>query len=324
MQAPSIIETELALRREKLEAARAGLPGSEQISRLLFEVDEALARLRSDRYGICEVCHGPIEPDRLAADPLTRTCLDDLSAGEQRALERDLDLTGRIQHTLLPPRPFTAGAWRAWYEYQPARTASGDYCDLLTDDAGDLVFLVGDVSGKGVAASVLMAHLHATFRSLVSLRTPFDELVSRANRLFCESTGGLHYATVVCGRASADGRIALYNAGHCPALRLHGSGLDTIDSTSLPIGLFCTAPYVATDLTLGPGDTLLVYTDGVTDAEDDGGGDYGIGRLTDVVMQHRHRTADDLIAACAADLGAFRGAAARTDDVTLLALRRER
>ncbi len=322
MLAPALIESELLARREKLEAARTGLPQSEQLSRLLFEVDSALARVKAGTFGICEVCHDTIEEERLAADPLIRTCLDHMSGVERRALEQDLDLASRVQQTLLPPRPLVFNGWHAWYEYLPLRAASGDYCDLIPGDDGELLFLVGDVAGKGIAASVLMAHLHAIFRSLVSLQLPFADLVVRANRIFCESTGGLHYATLVCGRASADGRIELSNAGHCLPLHLQAARTNAIASTGLPVGLFCMSPYTADTLMLARGETLLLYTDGVTDTENAAGSYYGADRLAEVAARYAADTPAALVTACAADLNAFRGSAARSDDVTILALRR--
>lgn len=321
--AASAVHTELIARREKLEAVRAVLPHSDDLSRLLFEVDAALARVENGTYGLCEVCHDAIEAQRIAIDPLARTCIDHMTADQRRAVEQDLDLAGRIQHVLLPPRRQSAHGWTTAYEYEPLRAASGDFCDLIPTDHGDLLFLVGDVAGKGVAASVLMAHLHAMFRSLVSLRLPFGELIQRANRIFCESTGGQHYATLVCGRAARDGEIELCNAGHCPPLLVRGAGPTvSLPATGLPIGLFCSASCEVTRATLGAGDVLLIYTDGVTEASDASGAEYGTARLESVVARARHGSPADLVAACARDVAAFRGAEAAADDVTIFAIGR--
>ena len=98
---------------------------------------------------------------------------------------------------------------------QPVGAVGGDYCELIVlDDGKSFFFAVGDVAGKGVAASLLMTHLSAIFRSLLSLDLSLADVVSRANRLFCESTAPAHYATLVCGRATANG-VELCNAGHC-------------------------------------------------------------------------------------------------------------
>jgi phosphoserine phosphatase RsbU/P len=322
-EAGESIRDELLGRRAKLEAVRGGLPERGELRRLLSEVDAALERLQNGTYGVCEVCRGAIEPGRLAADPLARTCLEDLTADEQHALEQDLDLTRQIQHVLLPQNRLSFDGWNTFYEYQPLGAASGDYCDLIVADEGDLLFLLGDVAGKGVAASVLMAHLHAMFRSLVSMRLPFEHLMQRANRIFCESTGGLHYATLVCGRAVANaGEVEICNAGHCPPIWIRDDELIDVPATGLPIGLFCSAPWSVTRLTFAPGDTLLLYTDGVTEARDASGAEYGVDRLSLVAQQRRQGSAADLVTACAADLLQFVAGAARADDVTLFALQR--
>ena len=116
-------------------------------------------------------CNDTVERDRLLADPLVRLCLDHLTSDEHRALERDLELAARVQRGLLPRSDVGFNDWRVHYQYNPAGMVSGDYCDLIlpANDDGELVFLLGDVAGKGVAASLLMTHLHAMFRSLAGV-----------------------------------------------------------------------------------------------------------------------------------------------------------
>lgn len=320
----SIARQQLFDRREKLERARPTLPRSDELSRLLRDVDAALERIDNGTYGLCEVCHDPVEPDRLAANPLVRYCLAHLTSAEQRALEQDLDLAGRVQHALLPKTNLSFGGWETCYHYEPLGPASGDYCDLITADDGDLLFLLGDVAGKGVAASVLMSHLHAIFRSLVSLQLPFEELMARANRIFCESTSGEHYATMVCGRADASGEVEICNAGHCPPLWVRSSEAISVPATGLPVGLFSSTAYSTTRLAMGRGESLLLYTDGVTEARDPSDAEYGTARLSRALAAANARgsSAADLVSACLNDLLAFRSAAPRTDDLTVLAIRR--
>src|SRR5271170_2185105 len=187
---------------------------------LLGQVDSALQRLDDGTYGICTECHDSVEKDRLLADPLVRLCLDHLSSDEQRALERDLELASRVQRGLLPRTDVRHGDWRVHYQYKPAGMVSGDYCDLIPPAAadGELVFLLGDVAGKGVAASLLMTHLHAMFRSLAGVGLTLDKLLEMANHVFCESTIAGQYATLICGRAGKSGEIEIGSAGHLPAM----------------------------------------------------------------------------------------------------------
>jgi len=212
----SVVRTQLASRREKLETVVLLSPNRSYLTSLIQEVDAALSRIDNGTYGLCEECHEPIEADRLAADPLLRLCIDHLTTPQQRALEQDLELAARIQSALLPKPDMVHSGWRTAYHYQPVGPVSGDYCDLIIAEDGSLFFMLGDVSGKGVAASMLMAHLHAMMRSLTSTGLPLAQIVERASRILCESTLADQYATLVCGRAYKDGIVELCNAGHLP------------------------------------------------------------------------------------------------------------
>ncbi len=319
------IRDELRERRGKLEAAIAtsGVEAA-RLEHLLEEVDEALGRLDGGTYGLCDVCHDPIEIERLMGDPLIRTCLDHLTGDERRALEQDLDLASRVQSRLLPRQDLSHAGWQAAYHYDPAGPVSGDYCDLVTSerDSDGLFFLLGDVSGKGVAASMLMTGLRAMVRTLIGPDLPVSALVERVNHLFCESIAASHFATLVCGRASSSGRVEICNAGHPPPLVARGGTIESLAATGLPVGLFCASPYAATEVRLGPGDLLLLYTDGVSEARDRSGAEYGTERLTRVLRDQHARSPRDLLRACLDDLAAFRGGAPKADDMSLMVLKR--
>jgi phosphoserine phosphatase RsbU/P len=311
-------------RRQKLDAAIVAGGTDVTFNRLIGEVDAALARLENGSYGLCETCHDPIEPDRLFADPLARFCLDHLTPQEQSALQRDLDLAARIQRELLPPSPFRAGCWEAAYAYAAVGPVSGDYCDLIPAANGDLHFIVGDVSGKGIAAAMLMTHLHAMFRTLISLELPLPDMMERASRLFCESTLPTHYATLVCGRARASGDIEVCNAGHVPPVVVSGGDVQIIASGGLPLGMFCEERFSTTRLQLASGDVIVICSDGVTDTENPAGADYGHSRMVEQMRAagDRRRGADALLEGSLADLLQFRAGASQLDDVTLMMLRR--
>lgn len=316
-----IVQEQLAHRRQKLRAA-AGAANRASIEALLGEVDAAIERLAHGSYGLCDTCREPIETDRLLADPLTRVCLDHLSSSERRALEQDLELAVRIQTGLLPAQDGRFGPWRTAYRYHPARAVSGDYCDILPGPDGGLHFLLGDVSGKGIAASMVMAQLHAMFRTLMPLGLPLAEVVERGSRLLCESTLPTQYATLVCGTAKPTGEIAICNAGHPAALLVRDGEVDRLESTSLPIGMFCNQTFTLLQESVAPGETILLYTDGVTEMMDVEGAEYGLDRLLDLVARHRRNPLDTLLDACLADLAAHRGHASAHDDVTLMAIHR--
>jgi sigma-B regulation protein RsbU (phosphoserine phosphatase) len=192
----------------------------------------------------------------------------------------------------------------------------------VSNDNGDLFFLLGDVSGKGIAASMLMAHLHATFRSLITLDLPVDQLVGRANQVFADCTMPSYYATLVCGRARRSGAIELCNAGHCPPLLIRNGEVTTIEATGLPIGIFCREPYSARKLELEAGDSLLLYTDGLTESRSPYGAEYGSDRLRRVVAAKRSLAPQALTAACIEDARSFRGGQPKPDDLTVLVIQR--
>jgi sigma-B regulation protein RsbU (phosphoserine phosphatase) len=271
-------------------------------------------------FGMCETCHDTIESDRLLVDPLCRTCLDHLSTAERRALEMDLDLAGQVQRGLLPGREFTIGGWELAYAYEPAGAVSGDYCDLIAHDDGGL-FMVGDVTGKGVAASMLMAQLHAIFRSLVTVTRSVSDLVVKANRVFCQANPASRFATLVCGRLSTQGDVDICNAGHCLPLHVGQTGVRRVASTGLPVGLVPDGDYPCQHLRLASGDSLVLYTDGLSESFSAQGEQYGVERLEALLQGRRDLAAAELLAVVLADVVAFRAAAAATDDLTLLILR---
>ncbi len=311
-------------RRQRLQLAIEDFKKTEHLMHLLHEVDSALDRMDKGSYGVCEVCHGDIEAERLIADPLVRNCLDCLTPDQQRALEQDLDLASRIQAQLLPNKNLNFAGWEAYYHYEAAGSLSGDFCDLASSETenGDVFFVIGDVSGKGVAASMLMAHLHAIFRSLVAVGLSVPELVEGANRIFCESTMSPDYATLVCGRASQSGEISVCNAGHCAPLLLRGNEIVKFEATGLPVGIFCSGEYAEERFQLAPGDSLLLYTDGFTEGRDRTDAEYGIERLTKLVKGHHGLPPQRLTEVCLNDLTAFLSGAPKTDDLTIMAIQR--
>jgi sigma-B regulation protein RsbU (phosphoserine phosphatase) len=320
--AQSLFQDQLSDRKRRLENAAATLPAAADVRRLIDEVDEALQRIERGTFGLCETCHDPIETDRLIADPLTRFCLDHLTPREQRALQLDLDLASRIQLELLPKADSVVAGWQIAYHYQAAGPVSGDYCDLLPGPRGDTYFLVGDVAGKGVAAAMLMSHLSAMLRTLISIGLPLPELMQRASRVFCESTLPTHYVTLVCGRASTSGEIEICNAGHPPPLVIGRGAVSAVAATSLPIGLFCAEEFTCTTVRLQHGDTMLLYTDGLIEAQNGAGADYGLERLRAFALAPLPDTPRAVVDACVRDLGGFLGARPPADDVTIMAMRR--
>ncbi len=319
MDVPSqLFRVELENRKHRLSAA-VRQSKDESLLDLLNAVDSALERLEAGGFGLCEVCHDPIEADRLLADPLVCRCLDHLTSTERDRLQKDLELAAEVQRNLLPAPVTVSNGWRAAYRFQPLSFASGDYCDFLVREP-DLYFLLGDVSGKGVAASMLAANLHGLFRTMLTDGPGVASAVKRANRLFCESTMTSQYATLVCGKARAGGVVELCNAGHCAPFVLRKSGdVTALDSTGLPLGVFCDSAYSSICLQLEVGDSLFLYSDGLSECRNAEGLEYGESRLLQFLETRAASSAgDELLDSCVQDLAHFRKQTQLLDDMSLM------
>jgi len=233
------LKDQLIERRERLQHTIKNVPDPDKLYNLLQQVDSALERIDNSSYGICDVCHDPIEADRLLVDPLIRVCLDHLSYYQQRALEQDLEFAVKIQRNLLPENNITSGGWDFSYHYDPASHVSGDFCDFIKLNDESVLFVIGDVSGKGISASLMMTQLHVLIRSLLSFNFAVNEIVQKVNRLFCESTLSAQYATMVIGKAYKNGDIEICNAGHNPPIIVKKGNMIPLNANGVPVGLFC-------------------------------------------------------------------------------------
>ncbi len=344
--ADQFLRKQLEERRMRLAAAITEPSADAGLARLLQQVDSALGRMDAGTYGICEKCCEPIEADRLLADPLACVCLDHLTVQQQRALESDLELAAQVQRTLLPPNGVHAAGWDLHYHWQPFSLVSGDYCDLIySKDAKDEIwFLLGDVSGKGVAASMLMTHLHAIFRSLTSMGAAparrmaqhdppavppggstslsIDQLMLAANRVFCESVMAGQFATMIAGRASASGRVEIVNAGHCPVLVVRPDGVTALSSTGVPLGMFCEVSATVQNVDLAPGESLFLYTDGLSEMCDPAGAQFGDQRLASFLVERRTLAPGALVDDCLRHVNEFASGTPPADDLTVMVIQR--
>ncbi|MEO7794045.1 MAG: PP2C family protein-serine/threonine phosphatase [Thermoanaerobaculia bacterium] len=279
-------------------------------------------------WGACARCHERMSrpPATIAPvlGPLVAVCFECLSIAERRALELDLTSAARVQRALLPAAATALDAWEVAYHWQPLGIVSGDHVDVLAPPSpgAPLHLLLGDVAGKGVAASLLQSHLHALFRALAPTDLSLCSLLGRANQLFSAATAAASYATLTALRLFDDGRVELANAGHPRPLVADGRGVRPVEGADLPLGLLAGAGYQTRELFLAPGETLLLYTDGWTEAANVDDEEYGIGRAAASFRRAASLPLPDLLAACRADLEAHLGGLPLGDDLSLLAVRR--
>lgn len=315
----SVFRDSLTERKERLEKALALNRGDFEFADLLGQVDAALAKLDNGTYGKCEACRGYVETDRLLADPLVRVCLSELSAAQRQSLEDDLQLAATIQRGLLPKINVGHASWKADFVYEPLGPVSGDYCDVIPV-GDDLYFILGDVSGKGMAASLLMSSLHAIFHSLIPAGLELCDLMSRANHLLVESSLSNQFATLILGKADSRGEIEIVNAGHLPPILIKNGMKGELNFAGLPLGMFVDTHFTTSRIKLSPGDSLLLFTDGVTETVNAAGAEFGSRGLFDAIDGDGWTEPSALIRKCLASVSQHRGNAERTDDLAVLAL----
>src|SRR5258708_30238964 len=164
-----------------------------------------------------------------------------------------------------------------------------------------------------------MSRLHAIFRSLIGAGLRVSELVERANQLFAESTMRPYYATLVCGKAATNGEMEICNAGHVSPLLLHNGRVSAITATGSPIGMFCQERYASTQIKLGKGDRLLLYTDGLSEARNHVDREYGDDRLPTLLGECKQLSPVALVKRLLEDVSDCSLTRPRLDDLTVIA-----
>lgn len=241
----------------------------------------------------------------------------------RRQMERELELASAIQQDLFPKEmPRVPGLELAAANRQ-ARLVGGDYYDVLGPAESPLL-CVADVAGKGLSAALLMATIQATLRALLAFPLGLTELANRANRLLCGSMPGNRYATLFLARYdAATGECEYVNAAQCQAILLRrDGGLELLDATGLPIGMFPDLEYESRRLRLAPGDALVIYSDGVTDAQAPSEEEFGLERLCSAVRGLAGATAQQMCEGLLAAVSDFVEETPQYDDITVMVARR--
>jgi sigma-B regulation protein RsbU (phosphoserine phosphatase) len=202
-------------------------------------------------------------------------------ASAQRDARSELEIARNVQQKLFPQSFREMRTIRIAARCTPAREVSGDYFDFLEIGADSIELVLADVSGKGIAAALLMAGLQSAFRSQAEIYgRNVPALLHGVNRLFHESTPPEHYATAFFGEYNDRSReLTFVNCGHPPAMLLRQGSVERLNSTATVLGLFPEYRCEATSVRLDPGDLLLVYSDGVTEAGINDGDEFGEDRL---------------------------------------------
>lgn len=206
---------------------------------------------------------------------------------KDKLIARDeLEVGREIQLSLLPSDNPTLKGWDIWLHTQAANDVGGDLVDYIRFPVDRLGIVLGDVSGKGLGAALLMAKLQATLRAVVYEGMPLAELGSSTNRIMCRDGIVGKFATLVyLDLGPGESRVRILNAGHMPPLVVRREGIGTLEPRSLPVGVEPTETYEEQSLDLRPDELLVVYSDGVTEARNVTGEFFGDARLLELLPQ---------------------------------------
>ena len=252
-----------------------------------------------------------------------------LELADKITMKRDLEIAREIQAWLVPSTPPTIPNAEVAFYTRAQNSVAGDYYDAFypLDDAsagGKLMLVMADVAGKSVPAALLMATLQASLRTIASEGLPLTQLATRLNHYACaHSLGGQRFTTAVLAEYDpATRRLAYVNAGHnSPVIRRSNSPTERLESGSLPLGITTEATFPSSEITLRPGDTLVLFTDGVVEAFNSSGEEFSDNRWLNVIRGLPTLNAQQTLQYLMKSVEDFVGATRQSDDITCLVLR---
>jgi len=243
---------------------------------------------------------------------------------EKQRMEREMELAAGIQRRLLPKGVPEIPGYELYGWNRSALQVGGDYYDFLTRPGGNLGFALGDVSGKGVPAALLVSTLHSSLRLLADHIATGPDFFARLNQHLIDSSAPNKFVTLFLGELeTASGAISYLNAGHNPAFVVRASGAtEILPAGGLPLGLLPHASFRMETLTLAPGDLLCLYSDGVTECAAPGDEEFGLERLTRLVSRKHSSLPREIVEAIEEATGRFAAGLPQADDQTVVIVRR--
>jgi phosphoserine phosphatase RsbU/P len=287
----------------------------------LHVIDESLEKIEEGTFGICKICLEAVDLELLQMDYTTSVCLGHYSDAELRQLEGELELSQVIQRGLLPQTlPSIEGLNIAAFS-RPAQIVGGDYFDFVNFKDGAHGIVMADVSGHGVSAGMFMSSLQTAFHTLTPDADSPTEVLERINRLYIHNIKFTTFVTIFFGKYDPQTRILSYaNAGHNSAYlyRMATNEEIWIKPTAPAIGLMEGFAIYKDEVRLDPGDILLLYTDGITEASNYQGRLWGEDNLADIIRANTDSSAEQLIQKILQAMREHTGGNPLADDVTLL------
>jgi serine phosphatase RsbU (regulator of sigma subunit) len=308
------------------------VPISSRLTRHLSTLGDAARRIAQGDYSARVPVKTKDEVGRLAV-AFNQMAADvekhQKSAVEQERIRRELELGRQIQSEMLPHSPLTLGLTEIKGVSVPAREVGGDFFNYFEIGPGvpgtprEIALLVGDVSGKGVGAALLMANIQASLRTRLALGQGLSALADQLDRDIEANSPGPVYATLFVGILDPATRTLRYvNAGHHPQYILHkGGALARMESSGLPVGLVAGRGHPEHRIQLSAGDLLFFYTDGCVEAESENDDMFGAERLESLLVSFATDGTGDLLERVETAISAFRGKREPFDDATMMAVR---
>jgi serine phosphatase RsbU (regulator of sigma subunit) len=296
-------------------------------------VESADARAEDRRIGVLYL--DSREKGTLLSDG-TRTGLETLAAEasiaienarlyreklEKGRMEQEMRIAAEIQQALLPKPRASLGFVEAAAASIPCRSIGGDFFDYADEADDAFVFTLGDVSGKGPPAALMSAMMQGMFASQAKSADGPAAAVTTMNKALCRRGLEARFVTLLFATMTPDGRLTYCNAGHNPPLVLGKAGVRLLEAGGPVVGLLEFAPYDQETVQLEPGDTIIVFSDGVSEALDSDGEEFGDERLQDVALATRHEPAPALVDSLVSAVRDFTRGAPQSDDITAMVVR---
>ena len=259
---------------------------------------------------------GVLEQARLRVEAEEKKRLEE----EKERMERELNLARDIQMGLVPAKPLVSSPWEVHGRVIPARQVGGDYFDYYALDNGSFSICIADVSGKGVPAALLVSNVQASLRAFCDGTRDLPSAMQQINHSVARAGSSGKFVTLFYGEVHPqEGKLRYVNAGHnYPLLRRSDGTIETLGAGGLILGIFEGAEYEMGEVTFNPPDKLLLFSDGISEAEDRTGDQYGDDRLEELWGQCGGKATNEIISCLFHSVEEFRGDAAQSDDMTVV------
>ncbi|HXK59016.1 MAG TPA: SpoIIE family protein phosphatase [Acidobacteriota bacterium] len=302
------------------------------ITRTIHSLDEATSAIQQGnfQYRIATQNRDQLEATAASFNKMSESILSLMrEVSEKQRLEKEIEIAREVQAKLFPQKLPSIPNFQLAAACLPARQVSGDYYDFIPLGANAFDVVIGDISGKGISAALLMASLQSSIRTIISYQTldggrgaSVAKSVSEVNRQLYFQTSPDKFATLVLSRFDAENLTVTYcNAGHNPPLIISDRSIRHLSKGGMVAGLFEDPVYDEETLELHPGDVVVYYTDGIVEAENPNGDQYGEDRLAELIIANTFLTADDLQALILDQLSCWVAGGDQRDDMTVVVVK---